>query len=96
MWTLNVQSARNKTLEICDTINEEKLDLYAITETWITDYETAIIHEMTPITHSFTHNLRCSGRGGGVGLFVSNAMKKIKNAKHGIMTPLSLYRSNVK
>ena len=78
---LNVQSARNKTLEIRDTINEEKLDLYAITETWITDYDTTITQEMTPVTHSFVHNPRRSGRGGGVGLFVSNAIKKIKKCK---------------
>lgn len=78
---LNVQSARNKTLEIRDTINEEKLDLYAITETWITDYDTTVVQEMTPATHSFLHNPRLSGRGGGVGLFLSNAIKKIKKRK---------------
>ena len=64
---LNVQSARNKTLEIRDTKNEEKLDLYAITETWITDYDTTITQEMTPVTHSFVHNPRRSGRGGRSG-----------------------------
>lgn len=73
---LNVQSARNKTLEIRDTINEKQLDLYGITETWLTNSETTVIEEMTPSTHTFIHNPR-QGRGGGVGLFISNAIKKI-------------------
>ena len=78
---LNMQSVRNKTLEIRDTINEKQLDLFAVTETWITDHDTTVIQEMVPKTHSFVHNPRCNGRGGGVGLFVSNAIKKIKKCK---------------
>lgn len=77
---LNVQSARNKTLEIRDTINEGKLDLYASTKTWITDYDATVVQEMTPTTHSFLHNPRASGRG-GVGIFLSNTIEKIKKCK---------------
>lgn len=78
---LNVQSARNKTFEIRDTINDQQLDFYAITETWLTDFDSAVIKEMTPATHSFLHHPRGEGRGGGVGLFVSNSIKKVKKCK---------------
>lgn len=78
---LNVQSARNKTFEIREIINSQQLDFYAITETWLTDFDSAVMKEMTPVTHSFLHNSRRDGRGGGVGLFVSNAMKKVKKCE---------------
>lgn len=74
---LNVQSVRNKTLEIRDTINEKKLDLYAVTETWLSNCDNAVIEEMTPVTHSFINNPRNEGRGGGVGLFITNSISKV-------------------
>lgn len=55
---LNVQSARNKTFEIRDVINNECLDIFAITETWLTDFDSAVTVEMTPVTHTFFHNPR--------------------------------------
>ena len=78
---LNVQSAKNKTFEIRQTIVDGCLDFYAITETWLTKFDSAAIQEMTPVTHSFLHKPRCTGRGGGVGLFVSNSIKKVKVCK---------------
>ena len=44
---LNVQSVRNKAFAIHDTIKDECLDMFAITETWLSDYDTADIKEMT-------------------------------------------------
>ena len=75
---LNVQSVRNKTFDIYDTIKDENLDIFAITETWLTDYDSAVIKEMTPVSHTFIHNARHNRRGGGVGLFLANSFKKIK------------------
>ncbi|XP_076056378.1 uncharacterized protein LOC143034331 [Oratosquilla oratoria] len=87
---LNIQSARNKTSEIRDTINDRQLDLYAVTETWLTDLDSAAMKEMTPVTHSFVHNPRSIGRGGGVGMFVSNSVKKVKKCKTPIYNSFEL------
>ena len=75
---VNIQSVRNKTYDLRDLINNECLDLLAVTETWMGDYELAVIHEMTPDTHTFLHVTRHNVRGGGVGVFLSKAFKKIK------------------
>ena len=41
---VNIQSVRNKTFNIRDLINDECLDILALTETWLRDYELAVIH----------------------------------------------------
>lgn len=55
---LNVQSVGNKTFDVCDLIKENYLDILAITETWLKDYDTAKIYEMTPVTHTFLNTSR--------------------------------------
>ena len=70
---------KNKTLEICDLISNERFDFLALTETWLIDFDNAAIQEMAPISHTFLHQSRkdkCGG--GGVGLFLSNSFEKIK------------------
>ena len=61
---INIQSVGNKTLEIRELINERKYDILSLAETWLNEYDKAIITEMTPHTHSFLHIPR-QGRGGG-------------------------------
>lgn len=75
---VNIQSVRNKTFNIRDLINDECLDILAITETWLSDADLAVISEMTPDTHTFLHTTRQTGRGGGVGVFASKAVEKIR------------------
>lgn len=75
---LNIQSVRNKTFDIRELIKDENLDIFALTETWLSEYEYAVINEMTPVTHSFLHVPRLNRQGGGVGIFVSNSFKKIR------------------
>lgn len=75
---VNIQSVRNKTFNIRDLINDECLDILAITETWLSDSDLAVISEMTPDTHTFLHTTRQTGRGGGVGVFICKAVKKIR------------------
>ena len=75
---LNVQSVGNKTFEINDLLKDTNLCILALTETWLTEYDTAKISEMTPNSHTFVHVPRSGNkRGGGVGLFLSNSIKKI-------------------
>ena len=52
-----------------------------LTETWLNKYDSAKICEMTPVTHTFLHAPRADKRGGGVGIFISNAFSKIKKEK---------------
>ena len=74
---VNIQSVGNKTLEIRDLINDEKFDILAVTETWLNEYDTAMINEMTPSTHTFLHIPRNDKRGSGVGIFLRNSLEKL-------------------
>lgn len=78
---LNTQSVGNKTFEIRDLINDENMDVLAVTETWLNKCDNAKIAEMTPITHTFLHNPRNERRGGGVGIFLRNTFKKVRQCK---------------
>ena len=60
---VNIQSVGNKTCEICDYINYNKLDILMLTETWLNNYGSAKIREMTPDTHTFLHVSREDRRG---------------------------------
>lgn len=75
---INIQSVGNKTFEIRDLINEENFDLFAVTETWLKSFDKAKVTEMSPNTHTFLQIPRVGKRGGGVGIFLSNAFKRVK------------------
>ena len=80
---VNIQSTGNKTLEIKELINDNKLDIFVVTETWIDENETAKITEMTPETHLFVHKPRVGKeRGGGVGLFISNMFTHVRKTTY--------------
>ena len=82
---LNVQSVGNKTLEIRELINDESLDILMVTETWLNEYDTAKINEMTPLTHTFVHIPRKDKKGGGVGIFLRKSFKKVRLHKLEIL-----------
>ncbi len=69
LW--NAQSARNKTLQISDTIVEDDLDILFLTETWLkqTGDESTIL-DMLPNGYKIYHIPRPSGKGGGVAMIV--------------------------
>ena len=54
---LNIQSVGNKTCEIRDYINDNKLDILMLAETWLNNYDSAKIREMTPDTHTLYTSL---------------------------------------
>ena len=61
---LNVQSVGNKTFDIRDTIIDYKLDVFLVTETWLSNYyDSAKISEMTPETHDVFLHVPRSARG---------------------------------
>ena len=74
-------SVGNKTCEIRDYINDNKLDILMLTETWLNNYDSAKIREMTLDTHTFLHVSRGDRRRGGVGIFTSKSFSKIRKEK---------------
>ena len=76
---INIQSVGNKTIKIRNLINEMKLDLCLLTETWLQGNisDNSKIMEMTPCTHNFYHIPRKDKTGGGVGVFVSKTFTKV-------------------
>ena len=70
MCTLNVRSIANKSVLFVDYINECKADLFAITETWLSDNDSAVCYEITPPGYKLFHCPRSDrrSRGGGTAL----------------------------
>ena len=75
---LNIQSVSNKTFDIRGLLNDDCFSILALTETWLTKFDSAKIREMIPDTHTFVHSPREDKRGGGVGLCIVNSFRKIK------------------
>ena len=64
---LNAQSCGNKTLELADTITDEKFDIVFLSETWFKEVgDEPRIAEMTPKGFLLTNIPRRTGRGGGL------------------------------
>ena len=63
---------------IHDLIIDNFVDIMCITETWLSENETAAVSAFVPDTHIFHHFPRPSGRGGGVGIVVSKFFKFTK------------------
>ena len=76
LGTVNARSMRDKAPDLSDLVVSKGIDLLGITETWLTTRETSSdLAEMIPHGFSFLQTSRVNKRGGGVGLFVSNAFK---------------------
>ena len=76
LGTVNARSMIDKAPALSDLVVSKGIDLLGITKTWLTIRETSSdVAEMTPNGFSFFQTSRVNKRGGGVGLFVSNAFK---------------------
>lgn len=67
MALLNIRSVRTKTTEWREFILDNKIDLVALTETWLTPNDQAVVNEMCLDGYKFLGVPRVT-RGGGVGL----------------------------
>ena len=74
--TLNPWSVCNKTTCLHDFIIDQDLDLFALTETWLTgtDMDNVIISSLLPNGYNITHNPR-ETRGGGTAIIHRNSLK---------------------
>ena len=75
---VNIQSLRNKTLEVREFINDNNLDILCVTETWLKDSDSSVVNECCPSTHTFYGRQRQEKRGGGVGAFLAGSLKHVK------------------
>ena len=50
-----------------------------LTETWLSEIDTAVIASLLPDTHVFHHFPRSEGRGGGVGIVVAKFFESVKS-----------------
>ena len=66
--TLNVRSIVNKSALFVDYIIECEADLFAITETWSSDNDSAVCYEVTPPGYKLFHCPRSDRGGGGTAL----------------------------
>ena len=71
--TINARSMRNKAASLADMVISRKIDILAITETWLKPSDTlSCPSDLTPPGFSLLHKPRPHGRGGGVGFLISN------------------------
>ena len=76
MGTLNVRSIRDKGPAVSDLVTSKKIDILAITETWLSVNETtAGLAEIVPPGFNIYQIPRTGRRGGGVGFLISSSLK---------------------
>ena len=74
--TLNARSMKNKAASLADMVSSKKINILAITETWLKPSDTlSCLSDLTPPGFSLLHKPRTHGRGGGVGFLISNEFK---------------------
>jgi exonuclease III len=73
---LNVRSLSNKAGQVNEYIVDNKIDIMALTETWLLpgDINGSVITEATPRGYELRHMPR-GGRGGGVGIIFKKSLK---------------------
>ena len=66
--TLNARSVKNNSADLLDYICDYNVDLFAITETWLSADDAAVRAELCPDGYKFIDQPRVGCRGGGTGL----------------------------
>ena len=78
---INVRSIRNKALLVRDYIDKHKLDVVALTETWLGEDETTAVSELCGDDFTFVHQPRGGARrGGGVGVLFRKTLQLVSRA----------------
>ena len=71
---LNARSLRNISASFCDYVQDCKADIFAITETWLTQNDAAVCKEITPNRYRLFHCPRTDRRGGGTALLCRESL----------------------
>ena len=72
---MNTKSMRNKTAMLMGYICDLKADLYAMTETWLTESDASVRVELIPDGYNLLDQPRVGCRGGGTGLLYRNDLR---------------------
>ena len=69
-------SLLRQTCLIKELISDNKIDLLALTETWLSpDTSPSVLNSLTPKNYSIMHHPRAEGRGGGIALIYQSFLK---------------------
>ena len=68
LCTLNVRSIKNKSADFIDYVCSSDADLFALTETWLADEDTAHRAQMVPVGYKLIDRSRVDRVGGGTAL----------------------------
>ena len=79
---LNARSVRNKSVVLMDYLCDCKADLYAITETWLTEDDAAVRVELNLDGYNFLDHPREGRCGGGTGLIFRDSLR-VKKVEAG-------------
>ena len=71
---INARSLKNKVGDISDSLISKNINVCAITETWLSPDDNAVIKEYFDMGFNVYHNPRTSGRGGGVGVLIRKGL----------------------
>ena len=74
LCVLNARSLRNKSATFVDLVCDSKADLFAVSQTWLTVNDTAILSEITPQGYTLHHCPRSDRRGGGTALILKESI----------------------
>ena len=74
LCVLNARSLRNKSSTFVDLVCDSKADLFAVSESWLTVNDTAILSEITPQGYTLHHCPRSDRRGGGTALILKESI----------------------
>ena len=71
---LNARSLRNISASFCDYVQDCKADIFAITETWLTQNDAAVCKEITPNRYRLFHCPPTDRRGGSTALLCRESL----------------------
>ena len=74
LCTLNFRSIKNKSADFVGFVCETKADLFALTETWLTDNDVAARYLATPIGYNLLDHPRSTRKGGGTALVFRDSL----------------------
>ena len=86
LCTFNARSVKNKSADIVDYICDCKADLFAITETWLSANDVAVLAELCPNGYKFIDHPHFGCHGGGTGLVYRSSLG-IKKVDTGERSP---------
>ena len=77
---MNVRSIKNKSAEFVDYVTSSKADLFALTETWLSEIDDALRAEITPTGFKLIDHSRKNRRGVGTALLFRESLNVQKIA----------------